>query len=166
MKKILIILGFVLLLSSCFITKKKREQICNDCKTYTIEYIRDSIYIRDTAVIIKPDSASIDALMECDSLGNVRVSEITTLQGNLTKLETKIKDNRFKVKCKSDTIKVHIKGNTEIKWRIKEKIVERPVVEYKDYWWKWPLIIWAVLTTLYTLITYKNPLRSFIKRLF
>ncbi len=165
MKNILIILASVFLLSSCFVTKKQRERICNDCKTHTIEYVRDSIYLKDTVVSIKPDSSSVEALLECDSLGNVRIVEITSLQGEIVKLETQLKNNRLNAKAKTDTVKVYIKGNTEIRWRFKDRIVEKPLVTYKDYWWKWPLILWALFATVAFVIKFRKTIFSFIKTL-
>lgn len=42
---------------------------------------------RDTIVTIAPDSASIKALLECDSAGNVLVKELEEAQGKNVKLQ-------------------------------------------------------------------------------
>ena len=162
MKYIYLIL--ILSFTSC-VTKKQRARICNECKTTTTEYVRDSIYLKDTVVTIESDTAVLDALLECDSLGNVRVVEITSLQGDILKLETQIKNNMIKTVAKTDTVKVFVKGNTEIRYR--EKIVEVEVdrVSYKDYWWKWPILIWALFTTVVFLIKFRTTIFSFIKNL-
>lgn len=162
MKKILFLLFAVLMISSC-VTTKQRIKICNECKTHTTEYIRDSIYIKDTVVNVQSDSSYVEALLECDSLGNVRLKELTGLQGKLIKLETSLKNNKFKAKAKTDTIKVYVPGQTEIRYRFKDREVEKPVVIYKDYWWKWPLIIWAGLVTLILLITHRRFIFNIIK---
>lgn len=45
------------------------------------EYVYvDRCYV-DTVLKVEADTASLHALMECDSLGNVLMSELTTLQG-------------------------------------------------------------------------------------
>jgi hypothetical protein len=165
MKNILVILISSSLLSSCFITKEQREIICNECKTHTTEFIRDSIYIKDTIVNVEPDSSSIEALLECDSLGKVKIVEISSLQGKLVNLELNLKNNRLKTKARIDTIKVHVPGNTEIRYRTKEVQVEKPVIIYKSYWWKFPLIVWSFLMTLLGIITYRKIILTFIKRL-
>lgn len=163
MKRFLIIVLFSALFSSCFVTKKQRAKICNECKTTDSVYVKDSIYIRDTVVSIKPDSATLDALLECDSFGNVRIAEIESLQGDLVNLEARLKNNRFKLIAKTDTVKVYVKGNVEIRWKYKTKVINKDV--YKDYWWKWPLILWALFTTLIVFIKFRTSILMFIKTL-
>lgn len=165
MKKLVILLVLSSLLTSCFVTRKQRDKICNECKTHTTEYIRDSIYIKDTVVKVEPDSSSIEALLECDSLGRVKIVEMSTLQGKLVNLELALKNNRLKTRARVDTVKVYVPGVTEVRYRFKDKEVEKPITVYKDYWWKWPLIIWAILMTLAFIITYRKTIFSFIKTL-
>lgn len=70
---ITMVLGFVL----CF----------GSCKTCVpIVEVRDSIRtievrVRDTAIVTKADSASLHALLRCDSAYNVVMDELTLLQG-------------------------------------------------------------------------------------
>ena len=162
MKKLFLILLVILTVSSC-VTTKQRLKICNECKTHTTEYVRDSIYIKDTVVNVKADSSYVEALLECDSLGNVRLKELTGLQGKLINLQASLKNNKFTAKAKTDTIKVYVPGSTEIRYRFKDKIVERPVTIYKDYWWKWPLLIWAGLVTLFLLVKYRFFITNILK---
>lgn len=165
MKNLVLIFVLSSLLTSCFVTRKQRARICNECKTHTTEYIHDSIYIKDTVVSVEPDSSSIEALLECDSLGRVKIVEMSSLQGKLVSLELALKNNRLKTKGKTDTIKVFVPGRTEIRYRIKEVQVEKPVTIYKDYWWKWPLLLWALFATIILVITFRKTIFSFIKTL-
>lgn len=132
-----------ILLTSC-ITEKKRREICNECKVVQL----DSIYIKDTVVKVNSDTAFIETKLDCDSLGNVRMVEINQLNGKLISMQAKLKNNTLRIISKTDTIKVYVKGNTVIKVRtdVREKIV------YKDYWWKYPLLIWALIATVLYLI--------------
>jgi len=132
-----------ILLTSC-ITEKKRREICNECKVVQL----DSIYIKDTIVKVNSDTAFIETKLDCDSLGNVRLVEINQLNGELIKMEFKLKNNALRIISRTDTIKVYVKGNTVVKVRtdVREKIV------YKDYWWKYPLLIWALIATVLYLI--------------
>lgn len=127
-----------ILLTSC-ITQKKRREICNECKVVQL----DSIYIKDTVVKVNSDTAFIETKLDCDSLGNVRMVEINQLNGKLISMQAKLKDNTLRIISKTDTIKVYVKGNTVVKVRtdVREKLV------YKDYWWKYPLLIWALIAT-------------------
>ena len=153
MNKYIIFICF--LLSSCVVTKKQKEKFCNTCAIHVTEYVKDSIYIRDTLVNIKPDSSTIEALLKCDSLGNITIAELSSTQGKLNNLQLQLTNNKIKTISKTDTIKVFVKGNTEIKY--KEKIVEKEVlkVEYKEYWWKWVLIVWSIFTTVVFIISNK-----------
>lgn len=151
-------------LSSCVVTKGQKQRFCNNnCKAVVSEQVRDSIYVRDTVVEIKPDSSQIEALLECDSLGNVRLVEMKELEGKLVKLQTSLKDNRIKTTAKIDTVKVYVKGNTEV--RIREKKIEVEKLVYVNPWWKYPLLIWAAFTTLIVAIKFRNPIFGFIKSL-
>ena len=47
--------------------------------------------VRDTIVTIQPDSASIKALLECDSAGNVLIKELQEEQGKNVALEMSLK---------------------------------------------------------------------------
>ena len=119
MYRLIILISLVA--SSCVLTKKQKEKFCNTCVVESREYIKDSIYIRDTIVNIKPDSSAIEALLKCDSLGNITIAELSSAQGEINNLELKLYNNRIKTIAVTDTIKVFVKGNKEIKY--KEKIV-------------------------------------------
>lgn len=136
--RFLFIMLSCLAFTSC-ITQKKRQKICNECKIIQ----HDSIYIKDTVVKVNSDTAFIETKLDCDSLGNVRMVEINQLNGKLISMQAKLKDNKLRIVSKTDTIKVYVKGNTQVKIRtiIREKEV------YKDYWWKWPLLIWSLIAT-------------------
>lgn len=136
--RFLLIMLACLALTSC-ITQKKRQKICNECKIIQ----HDSIYIKDTVVKVDSDTAFIETKLDCDSLGNVRMVEIDQLNGKLISMQAKLKDNKLRIVSKTDTIKVYVKGNTQVKIRtiVREKEV------YKDYWWKWPLLIWSLIAT-------------------
>lgn len=163
MKKYFIFILSFLILNSCFVTKRQRDKICNECKTHTEHYTRDSIYIKDTVVEIEPDSSYVEALLFCDSIGNVHMREVAILQGRVIDLNVALKNNTFKLKAKTDTFKVYIKGSTEVYYKYIEKKVEKPVKVYKEYWWKWPLLIWSAFSGLIFLITYRSVLFNFFK---
>lgn len=47
-----------------------------------VETVREvQVDVRDTVIVTRPDTASLRALVECDSLGNLLVREVETLQG-------------------------------------------------------------------------------------
>ena len=75
-----------------------------------------------------PDSASIKALLQCDSLGNVYLRTITQLQGEIVSQALQLEDNILKVEAKSKTSekKETIKQDS-VRIEYKEKPVPYPV---------------------------------------
>lgn len=84
------------------------------CKTQqppaqTIEKERIvEIHTRDTSIITQPDSASMQALLHCDSAYNVVIDELTTLQGERIKAASSAKQTGggliLKLDCKEDSL--------------------------------------------------------------
>lgn len=64
--------------------------------------------VRDTIVTILPDSASIKALLECDSAGNVLIKELQEAQGKNVKLQLSLEqasgNGVVTVECKQDSL--------------------------------------------------------------
>jgi hypothetical protein len=71
--------------------------------------VKDSTSIQsDTKYIFEdkagtPDSAIINALLHCDSLGNIYISTIAQLQGKILTQEVSMQGNNLTVKAKSAT---------------------------------------------------------------
>lgn len=59
-------------------------------RTHTVE-------VRDTLIITEPDTASMHALIECDSLGNLLVREIESLHSQRSKVNTVVEYRTPKV---------------------------------------------------------------------
>lgn len=69
--------------------------LLTSCKTKTIvvtEYKerKVEVRVRDTVIVTAADSASVRALLHCDSAYNVAVDELTTLQGNRLKADVQV----------------------------------------------------------------------------
>lgn len=79
-------------------------------KTITVEEI-----IRDTTVLIKPDTATVKALFECDSLNQVVLKELDVVKGRKVAPEVKFKDRWFEVTLPVDSESVYLS------WREKHK---------------------------------------------
>ena len=94
--------------------------------------------VRDTIVTVAPDSASIRALLECDSAGNVLIKELEEVQGKNVALEMALKNNHDKgesgatleIDCKADSLQMVIDVQNE---HIKElnDIISKHVEEVK-----------------------------------
>ena len=68
----------------------------------------DSVYVyvenTDTMVVVEQDSASMRALLECDSMGNVLLRELEQEQGRNIALSATLKGNVITVDCKQDSL--------------------------------------------------------------
>ena len=64
--------------------------------------------VRDTIVTIAPDSASIKALLECDSAGNVLIRELQEAQGKNVALQAQLRNTNkgtaIVIDCKQDSL--------------------------------------------------------------
>ena len=79
--------------------------------------------VRDTIVTIAPDSASIKALLECDSAGNVLIRELEETQGKNIALEMALKNKQndkgesagatLEIDCKADSLQMVIDVQNE-----------------------------------------------------
>ena len=99
--------------------------------------------ITDTIVTIAPDSASIKALLECDSAGNVLIRELEETQGKNVSLALALKNAKGKpatlsVDCKQDSLEkvIALKDET-IKELSNNKQVETVEVKYIPDFVKW-----------------------------
>ena len=129
----LIFIACVLFLSGCTTLKKCNKKFPPVIKdSISTQYVET---VRDTVVYLK-DEASLQALLECDSLGNVRIRQIQNfIAGQYIKPSIVIKDNYITAKCTIDS------GAVYIHWKnihIKEsKIQVRSYpVEKKLGWFK------------------------------
>ena len=108
---------------------------------------------RDTVIKVEPDSASIRAVIECDSAGNVLMRELETERGRrinaelrLTNLNTNNAELDFE--CKEDTLMLKIALLEKCITRLRERenseviYIERPLK-----WWEKSLMWLAVIST-------------------
>jgi hypothetical protein len=98
--------------------------------------------VRDTIVTILPDSASIKALLECDSAGNVLIKELQEAQGKNVALQAQLKNTNkgtsIVVDCKQDSLEkvIALKDET-IKELSNNKQIETVEVKYIPDVVKW-----------------------------
>lgn len=100
--------------------------------------------ITDTIVTIAPDSASIKALLECDSAGNVLIKELEEVHGKNVSLALALKNSSkgkpatLSVDCKQDSLEkvIALKDET-IKELSNNKQVETIEVKYIPEVVKW-----------------------------
>lgn len=98
--------------------------------------------VKDTIITIAPDSASIKALLECDSVGNVLIRELQEEQGKNVKLQAQLKNTKqgttIVVECNQDSLeRVIALQNEQIKELNNNKQTETIEVKYIPSFVKW-----------------------------
>lgn len=98
--------------------------------------------VRDTIVTIQPDSASIKALLECDSAGNVLIKELQEAQGKNVALQAQLKNTdkgtTIVIDCKQDSLeRVIALQNEKISELNNNKQTETIEVKYIPDFVKW-----------------------------
>ncbi len=130
MKKITMILSSLLLLLSCA-SKARLVQSQDYSKQHTVERIID------TVELIRSDTAIVEALLECDSLGRVRMAQIAEMGGALSELRTSLENNHLEVEVVSkeiERVREVIRIDTlYLERQITEVVeVERPTPRWKQ----------------------------------
>lgn len=140
MKKSLLIAVVALMLSGC---KTHKPIMQTEVKEVVVE--RE---VRDTIVTILPDSASIKALLECDSAGNVLIKELQEEQGKNVALEMALKNKQndkgegagatLEIDCKADSLQMVIDVQNEHIHELNDIISkQREEIKYIPDFVKW-----------------------------
>ena len=86
---------------------------CKPCRQITETVYRTQVreVVRDSVVVIPPDTSWLTALLECDSLGKVRIAEILTMQPGyrIHPPAPVIIDNILTVTAEVDSFSVYLK---------------------------------------------------------
>ena len=125
--KYILILSTLFILFSCSI-ERKLAKYCPLCvqKDSTVTIIA----YRDTTIKIPGETVFIEDTLFCDSLGNVYASRLSERDGTILKLQSRIKDNKYKVIAKTDTIYKTINGNTIYKTKLVTKTLKPQKIKY------------------------------------
>lgn len=135
---ILSLIGMILLMAGC---ARHVVPVRTDVE------IKSTERIVDTVTRIVQDQSLVKALLECDSLGRVRIRELTTENGRLIQQNLTLHDNLLQVQAqgesqervreviKTDTVRIYVEVPVQIK--------ETQEV-YKLHWWqRW--LVWIGL---------------------
>lgn len=127
----------------------------------------------DSIAQIVPDSALIRALLECDSLGQVRIRDLYSENGRLVRLNMQLRDNLLELQARGESqhrVRETFRTDTLYKEVEVPVIVKEPVIQYRLRWWQkwlvWIGVFYLFRTGLKTAlnwkqITFKNLLKLF-----
>lgn len=110
--KLIIVIIAILTFSSCSVPSMVRAS------TETRDSVIITETIRDTVVNIAPDSSMIQALLECDSIGRVRLARLIEYQSGerIKPPSIEITDNILTAKSEVDSVSIYL----ELRDRYKE----------------------------------------------
>ena len=148
MKKYLIVILASLLLAGCSASRKGRSPA--SLTFWKIQ--KDTVFVpRDTTIISPADSCLVEALLECDSIGQAHIMNILTLEEGLkVKQKVKIIDNILTVAAWVDTASI-VAAWQDMVVTVKEDKTFTEFVEVnhiKSYQWFFiysGIILWVLL---------------------
>lgn len=132
---------------------------CSACRVQKDNYYckRDSVKVveivqRDTEIIVQKDSSWLEALLECDSTGQVLLKEITAYRaGNHLGVPwVKIEDNRLTAKANTDSFGIYLSLKDKYEKIIRSDIVYAEKVRevFRTTWWQKCLIYSGVFSVI------------------
>lgn len=130
---LLLIIGCMILLAFVSCKTQQTPVITNTDITERTE----QDVLRDTIIREKPDSATITALFRCDSLNNVLLDEINTMQGDRIKPSINITKNddgsvNVDFNCKEDSLRLEIQIRDKIIKELRSQKEQAPVYIEKE----------------------------------
>lgn len=147
-----------MVLATLFCHGCKSVQTQTEYKERTVE-----VRVRDTVITTQADSASIRALLHCDSAYNVVIDELTTLQGTRIKADVTTKGTtnsptkglQIDVDCKEDSMRIvcHMKDSiiSDLTQQVKVLSVPRERSGYDRFC---SAFFWVVVIILLILVAF------------
>lgn len=129
-----------LLLLSCGTSKLSTIDV------HHVEYKDKEVIVRDTITEVVQDEALLTALLECDSLGRIRISELTTVNGKLSRINAELRENSLKItsnvvyrdRVKELRTKDHLSNKSDV---VVPSVITKEV-RGRLYWWQ-RLLVWV-----------------------
>lgn len=128
MKRAAILILVLAALSGC-VTRQRCD------RKFPAATLKDSVYTKDSIVekivpVYVTDSSGLRALLECDSLGNVRVKEIEDYYAGrlIEKPKIEIRDKYIYVKCEIDSGAVMVKLLEKYIKQVRVVVIQKPPV--------------------------------------
>lgn len=141
--KLWIFVATVLTLTSCSMNKRIAKckdlivQVTDTVTNTVVEVSEIETFVDIPYYITADTSAWVKALIECDSIGNARIKELTQNKGNRSSVKASIQNNVLTAQsnCEAitDSLKAVIKNTTTTK--LETKIVKQPCPEHILSWW-------------------------------
>jgi len=106
MKNKLFIVVIIFLCAACNVCRVAHKFNCCINKQIDTFYIEKIKIIKDSIEVIKPDTAYLEAFLDCDTNKNIIIKEIENKNTQLINLNYTLKNNVLKIKLYNDSIKI------------------------------------------------------------
>lgn len=150
-----------LLMSSC----RTCEPIIETVETERIV----NVHTRDTVITEKPDSASMRALLYCDSAYNVVLYELVTMQGDRIKTELEMERLHYgglllDMNCKEDSLRheIQLRDSTIMELQKQTVVVREKYVP--NYYKNTSIGFWVLLGIVIVYIVAQILIRVYLKK--
>ena len=150
-----------LLMSSC--------QTCEPIIETVEKTVTVKIHTRDTVITDRPDSASMRALLHCDSAYNVVLDELVTMQGD--RIETELEMERLRngglllnMGCKEDSLRheIQLRDSTITELQKQTVVVREKYVP--NYYKNTSIGFWVLLGIVIVYIVVRILIRVYLKK--
>lgn len=105
--------------------------------------------VHDTTVVVRQDSAAIQALIECDSTGQAYIAQILELQsGTKVRQHLELNQGILQATAEVDSIQIYLTFKQRDKQTVKYVTVEKPVIVETNVirpWQKFLMMLGAIL---------------------
>jgi len=153
MRNIFIVLSFFSLLflaESCSL-QRRLDKYCPLCPSKDSTII-ETVY-KDSNIYIPGETVTIIDSVYCDSLGNVYSKRLYQKDGEIIELKTQLKDNKYSVSAKTDTIvkTIQLPSKTITRTQI---IKLPPKIEKYIPWWASFLAVVGAIALIILLLSF------------
>lgn len=145
---------------------------CRTCKPIieTVETERIvNVHTRDTVITEKPDSASMRALLYCDSAYNVILDELVTMKGDRIEIELEMERLRngsllLNMNCKEDSLRheIQLRDSTITELQKQTVVVREKYVP--NYYKNTSIGFWVLLGIIVVYIVVQILIRVYLKK--
>lgn len=145
---------------------------CRTCEPIieTVDSVRIvNVHTRDTVITEKPDSASMRALLYCDSAYNVILYELVTMQGDRIKTELEMERLHYgglllNMNCKEDSLHHELQLRDSTITEIKKQTVVVREKYVPNYYKNTSIGFWVLLGIIVVCIVARILIRVYLKK--
>ncbi len=136
----------------------------------TRETVREVVYT-DTLLTIAPDSATLAALLQCDSAGNVLIAQLAEAQGERLALEMKLHtttggQTALRIDCKADSLQ-RLLNKLRVETTIRDSIATTQTLVHDvvpTFYRNCTRGFWALLSALVLYIAARLVIKFYLRR--